>query len=245
MTEAKQANARTQTLFATGNASRSDVEAASAREKSAQSEFESAQQKVDNCTLVMPYDGVVGSVSVEAQTVISVGQEILSLQGEGAMEFEIGLPAAEVSKVSVGMVSAVSLGSLPGVKLAAEVSEVATEPTDNTTYPVTLTITGEIDPAVRPGMDGEAVLKLPNPSGQGISIPIECVVGRGEADQFVWVLDGEGAQRKVVKRKVLAGLLSPDGKIEIREGLQPGERVVSRGVNSIEAGATVTLATGN
>ena len=242
LTEAEQANARTQTLFATGNASQSDVEAASAKQKSAQSSFESARQKVDNCTLKMPYDGIVGNVSVDAQTVISIGQEVLTLQGEGGMEFEIGLPAAEVSKVEVGMASTITLGSLPDVNLAAKVSEVAAQPTDNTTYPVTLAIEGDIDPAVRSGMDGEAALKLPNSNGLVVAIPIECVVGRGSAEQFVWILEGEGQTRTAAKRPVVAGLLAPDGRIEIREGLRPGERIVSRGANAIEEGATVTLA---
>ncbi|MFT5105676.1 MAG: multidrug efflux system membrane fusion protein [Verrucomicrobiales bacterium] len=243
LTEAQQSKRRTQTLFESGNASKSDLEAAISTEKSAQSSFQSAQKKLNDCTLKMPYDGVIGSVSVEAQSFVSAGQEVLSLQGEGGMEFEIGLPAAEVAKVKVGMLSRVTLGSLPDVEMNAKVAEVATEAAANTTYQVALLIEGEIDPSVRSGMDGEATLTLPNGNGMGVAIPIECVVGRGTDQQFVWVLEGEGETRKVIRRVVKAGMLAPGGKVEIQEGLQPGETIVSRGVHRIEAGAEVAIAT--
>jgi len=241
LTEAMQSKARTQTLFESDNASKSELEAAVAKERGARTRFESAKKKVDDCTLKMPYDGTVASVPADTQAVVSSGQEVITLQGAGAMEFVIGVPADEVANLKIGMASEIVLGSLPGKALSGSITEIGSEPSDNSTYPVELTLSGDTDPAARAGMDGEAKLTLPNKNGAAILIPIECVAGRGQGTEYVWILEGDGATRKVVKRDTVIGNLAPNGMIEIKSGLQPGELVVSRGVHRIEAGSMVAI----
>jgi len=246
LTEADQAKNRTKALFEAKNASKSEMEAAIARASAARTKFESAKKKVDDCTLAMPYDGIVSSVIADTQAVVTAGQAVISLQGDGNMEFVIGIPAAEVGKITLGMTSTITLGSLPGLTLSAKISEIASQPEDNTTYPVEFVVEGQLDPAVRAGMDGEATLSLPNHAGPAIQIPVECVIGRGEGDQpYVWILEGEGNTRTVAKREVTIGNLTPGGNIEIGDGLTPGELVVSRGVHQLEAGNTVSVADQN
>lgn len=241
LTEATQALRRTQTLFESGNASRSVLEGDIARERSARSNFESAEKKVADCVLRMPYDGVIETIPADAQEVVSAGQEVMTLQGESGMEFKIGLPAADVGKVELGMKATVTVRSLAGAAMSAEVIKVAAQPSENSTYEVTLALNGDMDPQLRSGMDGEAELKLPNAGGSVISVPIECVVGRGSEDTYVWLVEGEADARRIRKGPVTTGGLAGEGQVEVREGLKPGDVIVSRGVHRVEEGMAVAV----
>ena len=241
LTEATQALRRTQTLFESGNSSRSVLEADISREKSARSNFESAKKKVADCVLKMPYDGVVKTIPADAQEVVSAGQEVMTLQGESGMEFNIGLPVADVSKVKLGTKATVTVRSLSGPPMSAEVVKVATQPSENSTYEITLALLGDMDPQLRSGMDGEAQIKLPNANGSAISVPIECVVGRGSGDTYVWLVEGDGESKTIGKRSVETGDLGGEGHLRIRKGLKPGDVIVSRGVHRVEEGMAVAV----
>jgi RND family efflux transporter MFP subunit len=189
----------------------------------------------------MPYDGVIETIPADAQEVVSAGQEVMTLQGESGMEFKIGLPAADVGKVELGMKATVTVRSLAGAAMSAEVIKVAAQPSENSTYEVTLALNGDMDPQLRSGMDGEAELKLPNAGGSVISVPIECVVGRGSEDTYVWLVEGEADAKQIRKGPVTTGGLAGEGQVEVQEGLKPGDVIVSRGVHRVEEGMAVAV----
>jgi multidrug efflux pump subunit AcrA (membrane-fusion protein) len=64
-------------------------------------------------------------------------------------------------------------------------------------------------------------------------------VGEDEAGRFVWVLEDAGDGTATVHRRaVTVGALTSDG-LEIRDGLEDGERVVTAGVTRIHDGQKV------
>jgi membrane fusion protein (multidrug efflux system) len=71
----------------------------------------------------------------------------------------------------------------------------------------------------------------------GLSVPELAVVGEGDA-RFVYVLGKDG---KVKRTPVKTGLRSA-GRIEIMEGLQPGQPVVTEGVVKLADGMKVKVA---
>jgi len=243
-TEAKQTLRRVQQLFETGNAAQGDLETAISQEKAARSNYQSALKRLEDTKLKMPYGGIIGSVEVNEGEIVSAGQPVLTIQGEGAMEFQMGVPAESVGAVEVGQPASIVVQSVSGDPFPAQVKTVAPAPGSNTTYPVELVFTRE-DPRIREGMDGEAMLELPHPSGSGvIRVPVVCVVAeagkQGSVQHFVWVVEpGEGDTATVQRRPVNVGKLGEDETLEILDGLRPGQRVVSRGVHHLEPGQEV------
>ena len=167
--------------------------------------------------------------------------------------FAIGVPALKVRSVEVGMSGSIAIRSLPqGRLLPATISEISPDVAPNGTYEVTLAFTDALEDALglRAGMDGECVLRFPNPLGAAMRIPATCVVGRTEnvsmateEKAYVWVVDqlaGAGPNA-VEKRLVTVGALSGNGEIEIHGGLEPGEWVVSKGVHALDEGMMVQV----
>ncbi len=245
LTNAKQELSRVNQLYASGNTSLSNVESATASKASAEASFENARKALEDCSLKMPYDGVIGTIGIEAQQVVSSGEKVMTIQGESGKEFEIGVPAENVGALKEGVSGRVSLRTLPEETFEAKITEISPDVADNGTYPVILTFSPEAsaNPAVRAGMDGECALTLPNPKGKAIRIPAACVVGAPGGDNYVWVVAPEADARTVAvqKRVVTTGALSGEGDIEVLSGLEPGETVVSRGVHSLDEGMVVAL----
>ncbi|MEM7012209.1 MAG: efflux RND transporter periplasmic adaptor subunit [Verrucomicrobiota bacterium] len=236
---------RLENLFGTGNASKSDLDNATAQEKSARASFENSQKSVRDCVLKMPYPGVIGSVDIEPQQVISTGQTVMSIQGETGKEFEVGIPAEQIAHIGESMKATIKLGALPDETFDATVSEISPDVDSNGTYPVKLVL-GEAandNETIRAGMDGECALLLPNPKGPAMRIPSPAVVGTSGGETFVWIIEPKEGEKTaaVQKRAVKTGALAGNGEIEIIDGLKPGEVIVTRGVNSLDELQVVAL----
>ncbi|MDF1814011.1 MAG: efflux RND transporter periplasmic adaptor subunit [Verrucomicrobiales bacterium] len=243
LVEARQSLRRSQQLVETGNASQSALESAIARERAAQSNYNSARKVFEDAVLKMPYSGVIGSVSIDPQMVIAAGQTVMTIQGEGGKEFQIGVPANLIGRFSVGMKSQIKMGSLPDAEFAATVDSISPEVGQNTTYPVILSFESD-DERIREGLDGEATLSLPNPNGDTLAVPSTCVAKVPHAEVFVWIVKpvpGKEGYGTVSRRQVTPGNLREDGMIEIVSGVAPGDVIVARGVHRIEENQEVKL----
>lgn len=244
LTQADQELRRAQRLFESGNASQSQLDSAIAQEKSAQANYNSALKRLNDTSLKMPYEGVIASVDIDAQQVVSTGQSAMSIQGEGPMEFAFGAPTDVVGSLSAGQALSIRLGDISGRTFDARITEVSPSSLNNTTYAVTAGLASS-DDSFRVGMDGEASLELARDNGEALLIPLVCVVSGAGGKQFVWVAAAdEGGLARIEKREVAAESLEIEGQVSIIAGLSPGERVVSRGVNKVEDGMIVRLKEG-
>lgn len=246
LTNARQELRRTQQLFETNNASQASLEAAVAAEASSRASFEQAEKALQDVILRMPYDGVIGRVDLEAQQVVSAGQQIMTIQGESGKEFEVGVTPDDISKLEVGLSGRLRLGALPESEIAVEVSEISPEVNENATYSVTFQLDSgwNDDPKIRAGMDGEVDVDLPNPEGEVLSVPIEAIASSAEGKPFVWTISPNGASpgtATVARRFVTTKAMAGGGMIEVTDGLKAGERIVVRGVNSLDEEMVVTL----
>ena len=242
-TNAEQELRRMQRLYESGNVSQSQLDAAIAQEQSARANFKRVQKSVSDCVLKMPYAGVIGRVDVEPQDVVSTGQARMTIQGEAGLEIDIGVPAEDSANLMIGMPAELTLGAFPGKTFSSTISEISPEVADNTTYPVTLALSNETDwKSVRPGLDGEASMSLPNPLGSTLRVPSASVAAAPDGTNYVWIVERTGDRTgKVVRCPVTSNGFAPDAMIEITKGLEAGDVIVTRGVHQLDAGLEVIL----
>lgn len=229
--------ARVQQLYENDNASKGDLDAAIAAQKAAQAALANAELNVANGTLRMPYEGTVGDVLAEEQDIVSAGTPVVLLQGEGPIEFKIGVPAELIQQVKLGQQGVLMLTTSTAHRLDAVVTEIVPRAMRNTTYPVTLEVRPNAGVSLIDGMDGEIVLHFSNPAGEIIRVPAVSVLSGPDGERYVWVVgDDDTVDRNAVK----TGKLRADGMVEILDGLKPGMRVVARGAQNMEPGLAVS-----
>ena len=237
--QAKQEKLRTERLFVAENASQSQFDAANARAVSAQSAYNLAKKRLEDCELRMPYTGLIGRVLAEEQQLVNSGEDIVRIQGEVGLEFEIGVPAEVVGDLEVEMPCRLLIGGDSSLEYRGKIVEISPQVALNTTYPVVVSVE-DPDGRIRAGMDGVATFELPSETPESITIPVECVVAKASAEPFVWIVKEAGAGEGILeKRSVSVAGIEQGGMLRVGNELKSGEVVLSRGVHRVEEGQRV------
>ncbi len=100
--EAKISVVSNQHLLKGGASNFNDVEVARARHDKAQAEFSSMQVRLQACTVVAPFDGVVTEISVNAHELPQAGRPFMTIASDRLLEIEIIIPSRQLSLARIG-----------------------------------------------------------------------------------------------------------------------------------------------
>lgn len=232
---------RVRTLYENNNAAKSELEAARAVAESATAQLEAGQKRVEQARRLLsftvlraPSAGAIAEVLIEPNENVNAGQGVFLLTGGARPEVVVDVPEVSISAVFKGQTVRVSFDALPGRTFTGRVSEVGVAATGAaSTYAVTAEIEDAV-PEIRSGMAADVLFELERDATAGrLAVPLVAVGEDGDG-RFVFVLERQGDGTGVVhRRSVVTGeLLSGDG-IEVREGLEEGEEVVTAGVRRL------------
>ena len=239
---------RVRGLWENENASKSDLDAARAQAESNRAQVAAARQRrelarrqLSYARLTAPVDGAIASVMVEANENVGAGTAVALLTSGSRPEVEVAMPGVLISEVHEGDAAEVSFDALPGTVYPAVVTEVGVAATGaGATFPVTVRLTAD-DSSVRSGLAASVAFRFESgDTEEKIFVP-PVAVGEDRDGRFVFVLEkGEGELGTAHRRPVQVGDLTPDG-IEIRDGLDDGELLVTAGVRRIQDGQQVKV----
>jgi len=169
-----------------------------------------------------PVNGVLVEKNVVDGAAFEPGMRLFRIAPLDRVWVEAEVYASDLPLVSVGQSATISAPYLPGSALEARVAYVLPSLASETrTARVRLEV-GNGDLALRPEMFVDVALRAD--LGERVLVPASAVIVAG-ARRVVFVDRGEG---RLEPRTVTTGAASED-KIEILDGLEPGERVVASG----------------
>lgn len=235
--------ARAQSLQQRGVSSVSNLDSAQAEEISAEAAVAKLEAVLQTKQLLAPFNGTVGIPRVEVGEYVSPGTVYATLQDRSRMRADFTLTEQQAAEVSLG--------------------SPLTATAEDGSAPISGTVTG-IDPKIDPNSrlvtlratldtDGDALtpgqflrLRIALPTEQGVIALPQTVVASSLYGDTVYVLREETPQGasapETVVRQVFVTLGRRFGdKVEIRDGLKAGDRVVTAGLNKLSPGAAVTV----
>lgn len=235
---------RTLALYETDNASKSSLDnvlalflSSSAAVEAAKKSLELSRQNLHYCYLSAPVSGTIANVPIEEYQTVAAGTEIASLSTTGdALEIILGIPEQLISEIELNKQASVVFDAIRSETFDAKVSEIGVETTETTTYPVTLELT-EKDARMRPGMVCDVTFRFSNVADKYIVVPSYSVIGAPGDRNYMWLYDEES--ERVSQIEVTVGSLTKDG-IQVLEGLESGDIVITKGVHNIQEGMKVT-----
>jgi len=229
------------TLFAEGLLSAEALRPIETTLAEARLEWERSRLTEIRSQLVTPIDGVVlylarddrGLPLADGQ-LVTQGFVVAQVAPIDRLVADIDLVAGDVARVRDGMPARVRHPDTASEGVLGRVTRLA--PTVDAT---TRTLRAEVavdnrGGLLRPGMFVEVTVIAERREGVPV-VPREAVAERG-GRKVVFVLNGQ----KVSRREVGLGL-GDDQVIEIREGVQPGEKIVVRGLETLSDGTSVRV----
>ena len=232
---------RNQELVAQNFISQRSLDESAANLQVAQAKLALSQATAARLRIVAPFDGIVGIRLVNVGDYLKDGADIVNIEDIEAIFVDFRLPERFQSKVKRGQSALLDIDALPGRKYTAQVQ--AIDPLIDANGR-SVGIRGCIDNRqlqLRPGMFARVNAVFGVRENARV-IPEEAIVPQGGRQFVIKLLDGETPQTRISKRvEVKVGLRSP-GKVEILDGLEAGDTVVTTGQQRVPRdGTTVTV----
>jgi len=241
---------RTKGLYANDNASLNDLESSRAQAESAKALVAAAGKALEIARLNISYtkltadtDCSIASLNIEVNENVASGQQVAAVSCGDKFEVNLDLPESLIGSVDENTPVSVRFGSIPDQVFSGVISEIAVaSAAGSAAFPVVIQITG-IHPSLRSGLAADVTFKFESAADQqgGAVLPVTAVIN-DPSGTFVFVADlTDTAGEAIVRRRaVTLGELSQSG-IEIVDGLQVGDRVVTAGISVIRDGQRVLL----
>lgn len=215
-----------------------EVAVAGTRQASAQ--YSQGANQLDYSVLYADKAGIVTSITAEAGQVVNAGNVVITIVQEGEREIEINVPENRIEEIRKSEKLKVGFWALPTIMVDAKVREIAPMADKVTrTYKVRVSL---LNPPVEVKLGMTANVTVMNQGSNQQSamyIPLTAIYQNGNTPA-VWVVK-EGV---ITLRTIKTGGFA-DNKIQVVEGVNQGEIIVTAGVHKLREGQKVRMADGD
>ena len=243
--------ARYSSLYAQGAVSEAirdqyatQLEAASAALRQAQSQANVSSNQLGYTQLVSDTDGVVTALSGEVGQVVGAGTPIATVVRSGQHEVQINVP--EGAALKIGQKASISFWALPGVTASGYVREIASMADPVTrTYKVCVAVP-DLPTTAKLGMTAKVELAASadwptttaNDANATFLIPAQALYQVNNKTQ-VWLVRDKKAQLADVKVNGYSG-----NQVLIEQGLSHGDKIITAGLAKLTPNQEVRLEEG-
>ena len=215
---------------------RNELDAASAALDAAEAQLRQAVNAVGYTTLRADKAGIVTAVGAEPGQVVNAGQAVATVAESGETEVAIAVPEQDAARIAVSQIAKVTLWAGSGVNLDGRVREIAgqADPVSRT-YAVRIAI--DTPPqAMRLGMTALVALTIEDETAQMV-VPLMALTEEG-GTPIAFVVD---TASKAVRQTAVTIAGIAEGGVRIASGLQPGDLIVTAGVQFLQDGMRIRL----
>jgi multidrug efflux system membrane fusion protein len=222
-----------------------ELESFQTRARSAVAEVSAAKAALDQAELNLrdayvraPMDGVLQTRTVQTGQYVQPGYVLATLLRRDPLLLRFRVAEADVGSLKPGMLARFTVRS-DSRKYSAKITHVAAAAEDQSRMvPVTAEVSKEDSEALRPGAFASVV--VPVETSKGSPVVPQTAVRPSERGFLAYVVEGDKARERVLE----LGMRTEDGRVEVREGLKQGERLVVRGAEALKEGAVVRVSEG-
>lgn len=233
--ETSQQLERVQELRDRGFATKSSLDQQVAAAAEARAQAAQARATIGDRIVAAPFSGWVSLRNISTGAVVQAGTEIARISDIGTIKLDFTVPETLLSAIKPGLpIQAVS-AAFPGQPFSGRINVI--DPVlDPTTRAVKVrALLPNPGLMLKPGM--LLTVRIESAPRMALSVPELAVVGEGD-DRFVYTLE---AGSKTKRTPVRTGMRL-SGRIEVVEGLKPGQKVVTEGVVKVTDGMKVKVA---
>lgn len=211
-----------------------EIAEAEARLAAAKAELTTAELNLQLCKIVSPIDGTITQLAARQGMYVDRTATLATVVDLSKVFMQIRIPTAYLAQVKPGAEVAVRVASLPDATFQGKIVRIRGEAD---------AATGDVDALaevvndtglLRPGLACRGRVSLPEVA-DALVVPAAAIADRAGTPVVTVVRDGKGFEIEVK-----LGVNTPD-KIQVLEGLAPGDLVITEGGYGLPEGCPVGL----
>ncbi len=227
---------RYESSFKTGGVTQQQVDQARLNTENAKLRLQQQQRKLNDANIRSSINGVVNKKMIELGAYVSPGTVLFELVDISKLKLKVTVNENQVASLKNGDVISIRSSVFPTEKFSGKVSFIAAKADATLNFPVEIEVNNSGKNNLKAGMYGTAVFNFPK-QAPSILIPRTSFVGSVSSNQ-VFLLDKATNTAKI--RNVISGRIIGEN-VEILEGLNEGETVITSGQINLTEGAAVTI----
>lgn len=208
-------------------------ETAQAQLENAEAQLELAQDRLGFTELRANVAGVVTTRSVEPGEVVQPGQAVVQIARDDGRDAVFNVPARLLDAKTGDRVVRVALAEAPGITALGRIREISPQ-----ADPVTRTFqvrVGLQDPPEAMRLGSTVIGSVETASAVIMAIPASALTQSGTSPA-VWIVD---PAKSTVSLRSIDILRFDPGQVIVSQGLEPGETIVSGGIQALHPGQRV------
>ena len=219
-------------LLTLGGATQLQLENAILQHKSLLAQKKEVLQQIDHMQIRSPFSGTLENLNVEEGSYVSYGSVIGTLIDNSSLKINVYLSEQEAFKTKDGEQVTVH-STLLSRPLKANISMLSGKADPSGKFLAEINLDNRQN-QLKAGMVTDVTFAS-GASESGLSLPLSALVGSTKQPK-VFVVNGTTVSQKNIK----TGIVTTD-KIQVTDGLQPGEIVVTSGQLNLENGSSVSI----
>lgn len=212
-----------------------DTGNAQAEVRNSEAKVRQAQTQLAQAQVLAPRSGIVAEKIVRVGDVTS-SQKLFSVIQDGSLELQVKVPETQLSGVRASLPVQIRSDADKRIQVQARVREIAPL-VDSQTRQATIKIDLPASQLLRPGMFLGA--RIVTGQVQGLTVPARAVLPQANGRTVVYRLDEDTVRSQTVEVGETFGNDATTAKIEIKSGLNLGDRVVVKGAGFLKDGDRV------
>jgi membrane fusion protein (multidrug efflux system) len=249
--EAQLANAETElkrkdTLAAKGISPRTELDDLSTQVQTLNASIERLKALIAQKSIYAPWDGKLGLRSISVGSYVAPGQKVVWLQKVDPIYADFDVTEEDYGRIADGLKVTARFNAWPDAQFKGTVTTTDSRMSDSSRMITVRAKLDNPDGRLLPGMYANVLVEAGAPKDV-VTVPQTAVIFSLYGDNVFVVVpakqpdpNNKAEQLEIERRFVKAGAMR-NGRVQIADGLKPGDRVVTAGHNKIDQGAKVKI----
>ena len=202
----------------------------------AQGRLEAVTAQLADTTITAPTAGLIAAREAKVGQITSSSEMLFSIIQDDRLELQLQVPETLVGKVQSGQKVRITSNNNQNLELTGEVRKI--DPLiDNDSRQAIVYVDLPGGTNLKPGMFLQAAINTDTSQGQ--AVPIEALLPQTGNRAIAFIVQPDNT---VKAQNVIMGEILAEQRIEVVEGLEPGDRIVLKGAAYLKDGDKIAIA---
>lgn len=227
--------ARSQKLFDSGSITDAVMDASKLALAQAQSAYDVAKKQLEDATLEAPFSGVITERNAEVGDILGAGTPAFRLIEIDQVKVQAGIPERFIGDFRQGNTVTIIFDAFPDREFQGRINYIAPEASPSVRTFITEIVVRNPGGLLRAGIMGNARIQQRTYSS-ALLVPMDALIETQYGRRLFTVKSDSTAE----ERKITLGGSSGD-RIMISSGIQPGDKVITKGQKDLSNGEKVRV----